>query len=351
MKKYLSLLMAVLLVLSLAACGDKRENGDNSDDSGVGSFSSSVPDKSEKLESDKSEKVEPDKSKLPDKSIGDGSFSEEVFGPEKPISPVKADEFPIVIVDNDDYCWRIEGPADSQFNDFVLDMYVENKTSDKNIAMDIKDTTLNGVFVGYSFAANLKPGESYTGLWSFNDYDHEYVDIGDYTDIGFKWEVTETSDTSNPQALESGEMHVYPYGEDSATLYVREAKSTDEVAMDNELVKVTYDSYGYDVEDGSFYVLFYVERKSEAMPAVSVDDGFVNGEDVLCYGAGQLTYGDKMFFRISWDIEDLAEAEIENIDNVRLELTVRDYGAETLEWIDEEFTIEPNFKLPAVAVD
>ena len=188
MKKWIALLLAVVMLLVVTACsGGSSDKDDEAKETNRGN--------------DNAPKI---------------SFTEQV------------------VVDNDVCTIKITGIDPEGFLGYTLNMYLENKT-DKNLMFSVDEASTNGVDNDPFFASEVGAGKKEnTSIEFISDLDEI---IGYYSDIYLIFSVSDADDWEADDLVNIS-THVYPYGEDKATTYVRETKDSDIVLADNEYVTV-----------------------------------------------------------------------------------------------------------------
>jgi len=155
-----------------------------------------------------------------------------------------------VVADNEECKITITGfERDDEFGRFYINTLLENKSSDKTykFTLDAKTVNVNGVLAHAPFQYEnrdfigthwLAPGKKDNVKIVISDMYFNYNDIGDYTDIELVFQVQD--DSSNENVLERKAVHIYPYGEDKAVEFVREAQPSDKIILDNEYATVIF---------------------------------------------------------------------------------------------------------------
>ncbi|NMD45075.1 MAG: hypothetical protein GYA88_06620, partial [Clostridiales bacterium] len=150
-----------------------------------------------------------------------------------------------VVADNEECKITITGvERDDEWDAFYINTLLENKSSDKTyeFSLDLSTVNINGVSAFCGFYETLAPGEKRDEKIGLSDFNLCYNDIGDYTDIELVFRVREVDEYgfSNADVLEAKTVHIYPYGEDKAAEFVREAQPSDKIILDNEYATVIF---------------------------------------------------------------------------------------------------------------
>ena len=164
--------------------------------------------------------------------------------------------------------------------------------------------------------------------------------IGDYTDIELTFRVYDSDDWSaDAVALET--VHVYPYGKENAETFVRNAKKSDKVLVDND--KATVILLGFeDDEIWGYTANLFIVNKSDKYAMFTVEDVSVNGYMVDPLFASDIDSGKCAFDTMSWSDEDFEESGITEVEEI--EFTLRAYDNENFladDIVNEKITINP----------
>lgn len=296
MKKILALILALIMTLSLVACGV-------SDD--LDAVSDLIDEVADKAESD-------DKDAGKSKSNGSITFSE------------------VVAVDNDECSIKItEIDPDDTFG-YLLKSTLENKSSDKTYYFTIDYATVNGVLCNPLFSASVAADKKANEDISISEDSFNGEDIGDYTDIMIRFRVYDDEDWSVVVAEET--VHIYPYGEDKATKYVRKEKSSDNVIVDNKNIKVTVLSCGED-DFWGYMVSMSIENKTDKNVMVTAEDVSVNGFMADPYFAISVPAGISAYTYMEWSDETFEDNGITDVEEIEFNLRAYDednWGADDL---------------------
>lgn len=96
----------------------------------------------------------------------------------------------------------------------------------------VESASINGVQCDPMFASEVAAGKKANEEINFSTDTLEENGIVEYTDIELTFKVYDSNDWSaDPVGKET--IHVYPYGEENAVAFVREAQATDNVIIDN----------------------------------------------------------------------------------------------------------------------
>ena len=224
MKKLLAVLLAAVLLFSLAACSDKEEK---------------------------------------ETAPTDTEAATEATAPTEDITTTEKEEedfSPVTVIDNE-YCKiEVTGLKEDLFGT-VLSVTAENKTADKSLFFATENCSINGVAVESIFSENVTAGNKAVSSISFLDDNLTENGITEYTDIEISFRVYDGDDWTGDDLVKES-VRIYPYGEDKAEDFTREAKVSDVPVFDNDEVLATVIGYGED-DTYDYYISFYLENKSE----------------------------------------------------------------------------------------
>lgn len=236
----------------------------------------------------------------------------------------------LTVVDNE-YCTiKVTGIDPDSMWGYVLKVYLENKSPDTSFMFSVSSASINGVQADPLFATEIAAGKKANENITFMDRDLEDM-IGTFTDIELSFSVSDSEDWSaDPVATPS--VHVYPYGEDKATVYTRESLPSDTIVVDNEYVTVIVTGYEVDPIWG-YTANLYLVNKTDVSVMLSADEVSVNGYMADPLYASVLDAGKCAFSSMSWSdstFEDNAITEVETI-----EFTLRVHDAN--DWFADDF--------------
>ena len=284
MKKFTALLLAFILMFSFAACGSEK--------------------------SDDADKAEEQKGNSSGNKI---TFTE------------------MVVVDNAECSIKITGIEVDDIWGYSLKTTVENKSSSKNYMFTVDNGAINGIECSPIFASDVAPGKKANDSISFAVEELEKNGITDFTDIELHFRVYDNNDWTAEDVV-TEVVHVYPFGQEKATKFVRQSKSTDKVIFDND--KVTAIVTGYEKDEIWGYTAnVYLVNKTNTRVMFSVDDSSVNGYMVDPFFANSVEAGKSEFVKITWSNDELENNNISKVNEI--ELTLRAYNDET--WGSDDF--------------
>lgn len=158
--------------------------------------------------------------------------------------------------------------------------------------------------------------------------------VSKYTDIELTFKVYDSNDWSaDPVGKET--IHVYPYGEENAVAFVREAQATDNVIIDNDYVTVIVTGYEDD-EIWGYTANLFLLNKTDKTVMFSVDDASVNGFMADPFYATSVSAGKCAFSSMAWSDTTLEENGITEVEEI--EVLFRAYDAD--DFMGEDFANE-----------
>ena len=251
----------------------------------------------------------------------------------EPFTPIDNDECTVTIKDIDpDNMWG-----------YTVKTELENKSSDKTLMFSIEAASVNGVEADPFFATEIAPGKKANKDISFSDSKLKENGITDFTDIEIVFHVYDSEDWSADDIARET-FHVYPYGEDKATAFVREQQDTDLVLVDDDNITVIITDKGDDPIWGYTLDLF-IENKTDAELMVSVDEASVNGYMADPFFAKSVQPGKCAFTSMSWSyssLEDSGITDISDIEEIEFKLRAYDYDNwDKKDYFSEVVTVEP----------
>lgn len=308
MKKRIAALFLMCLLLSLAACGKKPASTDTG--SATQAAKTEAGTNQTEAATDTEPKTEPDTEPVPDTPAL--SFEE------------------ITVVDNDDCLIRITGIDAKNFWGYTLNVYLENKSSDKKYRFSVDGASINGVSAEPLFSKEVAAGKKAMEEISFMDDSLPEL-LGDFTDIMLAFRVHDADDwTADDIVMET--VHVYPFGEENAVRYVRQPQDTDTVIVDNDDLTVIVTGYDPDSLWG-YSVNLYLVNKTDKALMFSVDDASVNGLMSDPFFATTVEAGTSAFSQLSWSDSEFEKNGITEVEEIEMNFRVHDaddWGADNL---------------------
>lgn len=242
----------------------------------------------------------------------------------------------ITVVDNEECTIKITDLDPGSLWGYTLKAYLENKSPDKTYMFSVTNAAINGVKCDPLFATEVAAGKKSNNDISFTIKN----DIGEFTDIEISFRAYDSNDWL-ADAVAEETIHIYPYGEDNATKFVREAQATDNTIIDNEYATVIVTGYETDPIWGYTINLFLV-NKSDKEVMFSVNDASVNGYMADPFYATSVAPDKCAFSSMSWSDSTFEENGISEVKEIEFSFSVydsNDFMADDL--VNEVITLNP----------
>ena len=234
-----------------------------------------------------------------------------------------ADDFEAVTaVDNGECAVTVKSIDPDDMWGYTLKVLLENRSAEKTYMFSVETAFINGVECDPFFAAEVAPGKKSNEDINFDLDTLEENGMGEPTDVELILRVSDSDDwMADPVAYET--VHVYPQGEDKAEAFVRQAKDTDTVLVDNDDISFIVTGYEPDSLFGYAVQLFLVNKTDRGL-MFSVNDASVNGFMIEPYYGHELAAGKCCFGEMDWSESDLEENDIETVEDIEFTLHVHD---------------------------
>jgi hypothetical protein len=310
MRKFGTALLALALILSLTACGGGGESASTSGTSDESSSNSQ--DTASTTNNETEEKLQ-----------------------------LTFDE--TTIIDNDECTVKITEIDPDNLWGYTLKANLENKSAEKNYMFSVESAAINGVQCDPVFATEVAAGKKANSDISFSSSSLEEYGIQEYTDIELTFRVYDSDDwLADNVAKET--VHIYPYGTDKATTYVREAQSTDIVLVDNDYVTAVVTGFDPDNLWG-YTVNLYLENKTDTTVMFSVDNASVNGYMADPFYATSVAPQKCAFSSISWSSSDFEQNGISEVNEI--EMLFKAYDSDNWQsdsYFEDVITLNPQIQ-------
>jgi len=249
----------------------------------------------------------------------------------------------VVLVDNDDVKIVVLSAYKGTYSGFYLDMYYENKTTDKEMMFSLRDTIVNGYVISSFWIDSLEAGKSGNDRIRLSTEHMEQSGITSVDKIELFINVYDTDDWLADDFIDQ-KFTIYPTGlEDSEVISPDRPMFEDECILINndEITIVILDTY----EDSiwGYTMLTYIENKTlEKELMFSLQDVVVNGYNINSFWASSLLPKTKTVTTINLSESDMELADITTVDKIELYMRVYDYNdwfADDL--MNSKYTIYP----------
>lgn len=308
MKKYVTILLSLVFVLSLVACGIKSTS--NSDASSKTSQKEEMADKSDSFESKEND-------------------NDDYLTTSYRKDAIDKKECSIKITDVN---------PDGEMG-CTLKVQLENKSDQTNHLYGIKDASVNGVTYHLFFAIQVKAGEKAEEEIYFDRQMLKNYGIKKCTNIELTFHVYDI-DGPCEVPIVADTIHVYPYGIENATIFVNHVQPSDKLIIDNDYVVVSVKKCG--LEDWGYIIKFYLMNKTSKPLIIDAEDVSINGIMVEPYFDPYVSPQKVAFGFMTWDNDTLRENKIDEVKEIKFKLRVR-YTNNLLgeNLVNEEITINP----------
>ena len=289
MKKLLAVLLALVMVLSLAACGGEK---DKKTDDGINI------------------EIEKDEAVAPENDSDDTNFTE------------------TTLKDNDVATAKILSIDPNGDWGFTLKLYLENKT-DKELLFSIDDAAINGLLIDPFFATTLASGKKSTEEVTFSRDQMKEYGIEHAAKITFTLSAMDNEDFMADPLLEEP-CTIYPYGKGAYDdVFQYTSDSDDVVIFDTE--EYTMIVTAIDPENlWGYAAKVYVENKTDVSLMFSVDSAAINDFQIDPLWSMVVPAHMKSFSEVSWFEEEMADQGIETVEKIWLEVSVTNWD----NWLD-----------------
>lgn len=240
----------------------------------------------------------------------------------------------MVAVDNEECSIIITGIEDDNIWGYTITALLENKSADKTFMFSAESAAVNGVQCDPLFASEVAAGKKSNESIHISDDKLEENGITEYTDIELTFRVHDSNDwTADAVAIET--IHIYPYGEDKAVKFVREAQPSDNTIIDNDYATVIVTGYEKDPIWG-YCVNLFLLNKSDKNVMFSVDEASVNGFMASPFFAKSVSAGKCAFCSMSWSDSTLEENGITDVETIEFKFRAHDSD----DWLSDDFIYE-----------
>lgn len=230
------------------------------------------------------------------------------------------------IVDNDKCSIRILriDPNPSHINnEMALKVAYQNKTEDTSYYFSLQAVSVNGVNIKPASGETVPAGETVKADISIFQND---IDL--YSDIGLTFQMKPT-DSGDSETIIFDTAHIYPYGEEKANKFTRQAQKEDILLLDTPEVKLIKTDV---VSDENWtYINMYIENKTDHIISIKSTSSSIYSGTVI--EPGNSAFGSFTF--PTDDIKDIQEGE--------LEILVYDLGIS--EWTYGDLLVNETVKL------
>lgn len=229
----------------------------------------------------------------------------------------------MVAVDNDECTITITGVEEDSIWGYTVKLLLENKSADRTFVFTAENAAINGVECDPILYAEVTAGMKKNDELSISEDVFKDNGIKNYTDIELGFRVYDSDDWSADDVANET-IHLYPYGEDKAETFVREAQPTDNVIVDNDNVTVIVTGYEDDPIWG-YTVKLFLLNKTDKKIMFTADDVSVNGFMADPFFAATVYPGKCAFKELTWMDSTFEENGITTVEEIRMTFRAYDY--------------------------
>ena len=247
----------------------------------------------------------------------------------------------MVLVDDETCLVEISGSVYITDQTISITVEWENRSEDTVYNISAEDVCVNGLRTSWYFSpAYLEPGESSVDYCYIYTSDLAENGITEYTDIALTLTVYNLYELGNIAEVST---HIYPYGEENATVFVREAQDTDQVLVENDdFAFVVIGSGAYD-ESGGYSIPVYLVNKTDYELRFYGYEGNTYDDTMSRTSIGNfpnLVANTSAFASIYFSESEADEYGVDSAESIALRLLVYS-DAETGTIYDEMLTVLP----------
>ena len=233
----------------------------------------------------------------------------------EPQVQTSASQFDEVILIDNSYCLIKAISVDStDSKKCKVHVYIENKCADQDLKFNLEAATVNGLVCDEFFYETVSAKKKIKAIIELDTSFLSENQCTQFSDILLMFKVYNMDFDTLVEAKEFTQ-HIYPYGEEKATVFVRKVSESDVLIADNGYIK-TYVVGLYSNNYYSCMLDLYLENKTDQTVCFHSDNETINGylrdtifiEDVPAHSFKKC--------RIKWDKDDLAEIGVEDVNDV-----------------------------------
>lgn len=293
MKRIIALLLAVMMVFCLCACGGEDTSGTNGGDT--------------------AKEATTDKAK-----------PKEVNYPET------------VLVDNE-YCTFTVKSIDANSSTYTLNVALENK-SDVDLMFAVEYTSVDGWMLDPFWAETVTAGMKSNSSICWGTSALKDCGITDVNCINFRLRIYDDN-SWDVDAFVNEDFSIYPLGAESFTPELRQSVADDIVLVDNDEYSVIVT--GFDPDNLWGYTMkVYLCNKTDKALMFAIDEASVNGYMCDPFWASSVAAGCQEYCDVSWNSSDFEANGISEVEEITLPFHISDDNTgDTL--FSDTFTVNP----------
>jgi len=293
MKRMITLLLALSLLLSLAACGKEDP---------VPTAAPTAP-----------PAANPPETQAP------GETEEPTSAPTQAVLTEN-----LVLMDNENLTFTITKFDDNAHLGLQMQVYCENK-SDRPMIFSLDGVSVCGIMYDPFWAQEVDAGKAAYSTVSFDTFELEQYGVLSPDEISFRLSVIDSEEWMNAPFADE-HFTVYPTGLDADTVvYPEYQHQNGETIIEDEILR--YILVKVEDTDGDLYTInCYVENKTDRDLLVGWDNVSVNGMMVDPFWASAISAGKRLYTTVNFYWEDLLAQGIETVTEIELTLVAYDYN-------------------------
>ena len=342
MKRCIAMLLAVLMLFALAACGEKKADPVQINPDALQTGENT-------LEPAGNDAQEAAAGENPEESVSEGPSDETMTPaeetPAETVFPPKTEKYNLaeqVLVDNE-YCTiTAVSVREPDFYGPAVKVLCENKTEDKNLMFSIGECAVDGYMLDPFWAESVAAGKKSNSEISFSAEEMEACGITMLHEIEMELRVYNYDDWSEDDYVHET-VTIYPTGLTADQITVPERPHTDNEFVVYEDNNISFVILGEDPDGYWGYTLrCYLENRSDQHLMFSWDDVSVNGFMIDPYWADSVMPGKRSVGTISFMDSDFTENGITQVENIEFMLKVYDLDDLWADFLLEQtFTYKP----------
>lgn len=221
-----------------------------------------------------------------------------------------------VVVENATCQVKVTGIDPGAPEGYTVELYLENRT-DERILFFLTNAALNSVVSVPDFSTELSANQTATYQIPFTDKALTQL-VGIVTDVSLSVRVA-YPDSWITDPIAAVTAHIYPYGEQYATAYVRPAQEGDRLLVDNERVAAIVTGWE-ETADGGFAVNVYLVNKTKNTVLFCAEKVTLNQIMTRPVFDREIEPGCTDFTQILWSAEDLQVLDGDPIKLIEMSL-------------------------------
>lgn len=302
MKRWITVLLAALMIFALAACG-------------------STPAEPEKTEGSVAE-AEP-----------------ETAAPEKQDTKTAYSIGESVLVDNEQCAFTITEVSESGSN-VDVSVVCENK-SDTVLMFAVENAAVNGCMIDPFWAQEVAAGKKASEKLSFSKSEMKDYGVTAMDELSFELMIYDSEDYSGDRIVDE-RYTVYPTGlsADAVAYPDHPAAENEQVVVDNDSCTFIITSVDPDNIWG-YTVKAYVLNKTDSTVSCSWEDVSVNGTMCDPFWAVSIAPGCRKLAEISFSNSELEEIGADSVDEIEFKLRFYDDAHWDNPYVEDVFTYNP----------